>query len=430
LRRGTLTPVELAGSVIERVTAVDPVVGAFVDFDADGVLNQARQAAEEQRCGVRRGPLHGLPVTLKDLFDWRGLPTSASSRVRATAAPARSDSEVAQRLRDAGAILLGKVHTHEFAYGAQTPTTRNPNDPNRIPGGSSGGSAAAVAAGFGVASVGTDTAGSVRLPASLCGVVGLKPTYQSIGRRGLIPLSWSLDHVGPLARTVEDLEVLFGVLRGTWLGPLAEPLTARELVVGVPEDYFFDNCDPGVMAACDDALQRLAECGVRTRPVRLPLAAEAVAVGQEIMSVEAAASHARTLRESADLLDPRVRLKLECGSLKPASGYVRALRARAVVAEAWRRGFDGVHAVLTPTVPFTAPTVGESELRLPDGRMEELGAALTRLTMPVNVTGLPALSVPAGSVGGLPAGVQLIGRPCDELTLFRLGRLVERRQPR
>lgn len=425
LDRAELSPLELAESVIDRVQQQDDVIGAFVAFDPAAVLQQAGRATEERHAGLRRGLLHGIPVTLKDLFDWRGLPTTASSRTTGPAPPAAEDSDVARLLRDSGAVLLGKVQTHEFAYGAITPTTRNPADLDRIPGGSSGGSAAAVAAGFGALSVGTDTAGSVRIPAALCGVVGLKPTYGSIGTRGLIPLSWSLDHPGPIGRTVEDVELGFQVLRAPGRPPLVAPDPLDAVVVGVPEEYFFENCAPEVVAACEDVVDRLSERGVRMRPVRLPLAAEAVCVGQEIMSVEAAAQHVATVRDAADLLDPQVRLKLECGMVKPASGYVRALRAREAVKEAWRDGFEGLRAVIAPTTPITAPPVGTSQIRRPDGRSEDLGATLTRFTMPANVVGLPALTVPHGRSGGLPVGVQLIGRPYDERMLLRLGRVIE-----
>jgi aspartyl-tRNA(Asn)/glutamyl-tRNA(Gln) amidotransferase subunit A len=309
-----------------------------------------------------------------------------------------------------------------------TPQTNNPLDHARSAGGSSGGSAAAVAAGFGPLSVGTDTGGSIRVPASLCGVVGLKPTYGLVGRRGLKYLSWSLDHIGPLARTVEDVALAMNELAGhDPADPASTPFRSSDftadlgrgidgVVVGVPADHFFDRCAPDVADATMAAVDDLARLGARLRTVELPHAESMVGVGNEITAVESGESGREVLAENARLVGDEVRCKFEAGTLRSATTYLHALRAREVIRSAWRDAMCDVDVVVTPTTPIRAPARD-----LAGWKGESVSATLIRNTYCANVTGLPALTVPVRDGHRLPAGLQVIGHSLDDATVLRVG---------
>lgn len=441
-----LSPVELTDSVLERIEATEPQLGAYVAVFADAARAAAAEAEREIAAGRTRGPLHGVPMGLKDLIDAAGHPTTASSRVRAHRAAAAEDSTVARRLREAGALLLGKTHTHEFAYGLTTPQTRNAWAADRVAGGSSGGSAVAVAAGGATFALGTDTGGSIRVPASLNGVVGLKPTYGLVPRHGVTPLSWSLDHVGTLTRTVPDAALVLDALAGH--GALGEsgghggggPAAPRDLTgvrVGVPRDYYFTRVEPGVEAAVRAAIDRLAALGAQLVDVDVPLAAYVQAVQWGLMVPEATAYHEETLRSAPELYGDDVRVLLAAGQHVPASAYLRAQRARALMRQEWERLFDGaggrggtgrsartggIDVLAAPTVPSTAALSDRSTVRWPDGTEETVSDSYVRLSAPANITGFPSLTLPVGRDGaGLPIGMQLIGRPLGEATLLRAG---------
>lgn len=437
IRDRRLSPVELAESVLSRIDAADGRVGAFVTVTADHALRAARAAESEIANGNRRGPLHGVCVGVKDLVDTRGIRTTASSRVRGDHVPA-SDAAVLERLADAGAVLVGKTHTHEFANGVITPTTRNPWNLDRIPGGSSGGSAAAVAARMCQGAIGTDTAGSVRIPASVCGTVGLKPTYGRVSRRGVAPLSWSLDHVGVLARTVRDVALLMDAIAGY---DRADPATCEVpvpdhgaelaagvegLVLGVPRNYFWERIDPEVEAAVRAAIQQLESLGARLRDVELPYAELYMGAEFGMLFPEASAYHQETLRSQGCLYEADVRVLLEAGELMPATDYIKALRARTLIQRGWRDMFTGLDAVVAPTLPAVAAKVGELAFTWPGGGQERVSDSYVRTSAPANLTGLPALSVPCGfSAAGLPIGFQIIGRPFDEPRVLRIGAATE-----
>ncbi|MGQ5603247.1 amidase [Streptomyces sp. EKS3.2] len=438
IRARRLSPVELVDSVLERAREVASL-GAYVTLTADRARRSALAAERDVAHGRLRGPLHGVPMGLKDLIDVAGTATTASSRVRAGhRAPA--DSTVAARLTAAGAVLAGKTHTHEFAYGLTTPQTRNARDRGRVAGGSSGGSAVAVAAGAATFALGTDTGGSIRVPAALNGVVGLKPTYGLVPRHGVTSLSWSLDHVGPITRTVEDAATVLAALVGhdprdpasrpapaPGHRPATDPDDLSGLRVGVPTTYYFDHVDPEVADAVRRALDRLALRGARLVDVEIPMARYVQAVQWGLMVPEATAYHERTLRTAAGLYEDDVRVLLEAGELMSAGDHLRAQRARTLMRREWARMLRQVDVVVAPTVPLTAVPAGQTSVSWPDGTVESVSDAYVRLSAPANITGVPALTVPAGTDrAGLPIGLQVLGRPFDEATVVRVGLAHER----
>jgi len=442
LRARTLSPVELVEDLLSRIER-RAELGAFITVTAEAALAQAAEAAEEIAAGRYRGPLHGIPVSLKDLIETRGIRTTCGSRILATHVPAR-DAAVAARLREAGAILIGKTALHEFAYGVTTDNphfgpTRNPWHVGRIPGGSSGGSGAAVAAGLGPASLGTDTGGSIRIPAALCGVVGLKPSYGRVSRHGVFPLAWTLDHVGPLTRTVEDAALVLQAIAGadpgdpTTLGQDVPDFGAavhrpvRGLRVGAPADAYHRVMAEDVRAAFEEALGVLRGLGIQLGEVRFPRPVEASIAHTAILMSEASSVHERWLRERPEDYGEDTRARLRRGQFVTATHYLRAQRTRALV----REEVDGLlgascAALVMPTTPCVAPAIGE-ETALVGGARYDVRDALTRMTRLGNLLGLPAITVPCGiGEGGLPVGLQLIGRAMDEQTILAIAHAYER----
>ncbi|MFE7299490.1 amidase [Streptomyces sp. NPDC057579] len=441
LRARRLSPVELVDSVLDRIEQVEPHLRGYVTVTAERARRSARAAARETADGRSRGPLHGIPMALKDLIDAAGTATTASSRVRADHL-ADADSTVAARLAAAGAVLVGKTHTHEFAYGLTTPQTRNAWDGERVAGGSSGGSAVAVAAGAAGFALGTDTGGSIRVPAALNGVVGLKPTYGLVPRHGVTSLSWSLDHVGPLTRTVEDAALVLSALAGhdprdpgslvthptDDRPPRGTDLTG--LRVGVPGNYYFDHVTPDVEAAVRRAVDRLADLGAHLVEVEIPMTRYIQATQWGLMVPEATAYHERTLRTAPDRYTDDVRILLEAGELLSAGDYLRAQRARTLMRQAWQQLLDEVDVIAAPTVPTVAVPSGQETVTWPDGTVESVSDAYVRLSAPANITGVPSLTVPVGhDPAGMPIGMQLLGRPLGEPVLLRVGHAYEQSVP-
>ncbi|MFF1548919.1 amidase [Streptomyces sp. NPDC058291] len=435
VRARELSPVELTESVLARIDAVEGRLGAYVTVAADAALAAAVRAEREISGSGPRGPLHGIPMALKDLIDAEGVPTTASSHVRAGHVAER-DSRVAERLGAAGAVLLGKTHTHEFAYGLITPQTNNAWDHSRVAGGSSGGSAVAVAAGGATFAMGTDTGGSIRVPAALNGVVGLKPTYGLVPRTGVTSLSWSLDHVGPLTRTVQDVALVLSATAGhdprdpaSVSGPTLDRFPGgdlRGLKVGVPRNHYFDRVTPEVEESVRGAIERLAELGAELVDVEIPMARYIQAVQWGLMVPEATAYHERSLRATPDLYAADVRILLEAGELTSAGDYLRAQRARTMMRDAWARMFDGIDVLAAPTVPMTAAEAGQEAVEWADGTTEAVSDSYVRLCAPANITGVPALTLPVGhDRAGLPIGMQLMARPFHDATVLRVGRVYE-----
>ncbi|MGW6979092.1 amidase [Streptomyces sp. NPDC054932] len=438
VRTRRVSPVELVDSALERIAQVEPRLRAFTTVTADDARRAARRAETELTGDAHRGPLHGIPAALKDLIDVAGTATTASSRVR-TGHRAQTDSTVAARLASAGAAFVGKTHTHEFAYGLTTPQTANAWDPGRVAGGSSGGSAVAVAAGAAAFALGTDTGGSIRVPAALNGVVGLKPTYGLVPRHGVTSLSWSLDHVGPLTRTVEDAALVLSALVGhdprdpaSVAAPTVDhrPGPGTDLTglrVGVPGNYYFERVDPEVEAAVRRAIGRLEELGARLVDIEIPMTRHIRAAHWGLMVPEATAYHERTLRVVPDLYGADVRVLLEAGELLTAGDYLRAQRARTLMRQAWREMLEAVDVIAAPTVPVTAVKAGRTEVTWGDGSVEGVADAYVRLSAPANLTGVPSLSVPVGlDSAGMPIGMQLMGKPFGEAAVLRAGYAYER----
>ncbi len=434
IRRRELSPVELVESLLERIAAIDGRVMAFLTVDAEGALAQARAAEQELGSGSDLGPVHGVPVAIKDIIDVAGLPTTAGSRVLAGNV-AREDAALVAALRGAGAVILGKTNTHEFAYGVITPPTRNPWNLGRIPGGSSGGSAAALAAGLVPGAVGTDTAGSIRLPAALCGIVGLKPTYGRVSRHGVIPLSWSLDHAGPMTRSVADAALMLGAMAGgsdprdpaTSDAPVGDLMASlsrspRGLRVGVPRRYFYDfeGLDRAVGDAAEAALQVLGDLGMDLREVEMPLVEHTFALGRAVQRPEASAYHRARLRAVPELYGDEIRGDLELGELFLATDYIHAQRVRAEMRAGWLEAMRDLDILVVPTVPCGAPEVREG---ITSGAIK---VRLLHNTYPFNLVGFPGLSLPCGlTAEGLPIGMQIVGRPYDEATVLCAGHAYE-----
>jgi aspartyl-tRNA(Asn)/glutamyl-tRNA(Gln) amidotransferase subunit A len=438
IRSGRISSLSLVEAALDRIGRHDGVLKAFVHL-SETARDNARRADAEIKAGQWRGPLHGIPVAIKDNYLTRDMPTRAGTEAKAISF-ARKDAEVVKRLRDAGAILLGKTRTHEFAWGTVTPPTRNPWDVGRVPGGSSGGSASAVAAGLAVVGIGSDTGGSVRIPASLTGTVGLKPTFGRVGRSGIVPHSWSLDHPGALTRSVADAAAVLEVLAGPDAG---DPATARQrplghlaaaldapiagLRIGVCRNHFFDANQPDVETAVEAAITDLSRLGAKVREFRIPLLDYGLGA---IFAIELASSstyHDRTVREGRTAeFSPDVRLLVEMGRLVSAVDYLKAEQFRRQLMEAFRLVFDEVDAIVVPTTPLTAWRVNEWTVAV-GGRPESVLAASWRLTYPFNLTGLPAISLRCGfDRDGLPIGLQIAAKPFDEAMVVRVARAYER----
>jgi aspartyl-tRNA(Asn)/glutamyl-tRNA(Gln) amidotransferase subunit A len=405
VREGEVTSAELVERALERIAALDGRLGAFVLVLGDRARAEAAERDAARRRGGALGPLHGVPVAVKDLVDVAGEVTAAGSP-KLAANLAAADAEVTARLRAAGAVILGKTRTHEFAYGVTTPGTVNPWDPGRIAGGSSGGSAAAVAAGMVAGAVGSDTAGSIRIPSACCGVVGLKPTWGRVPATGVWPLSWSCDHVGPIAAGVADVALLDQVLAGD-PGP-AVPAPARPRIGRlVGEDL--GPVDPAVTAVVDDLCRRLEAAGATVDEVALPLKAARGAVAAIVLA-EAAAVHVRLLTETGEDGYSRAMLAMiRIGRSALAAEYLAGLRYRGRFVAEIEGLLAGRDALLLPTLPCTAPATGQRTITIA-GHEVGVQATLTGLPGPFNCSGSPVVSLPAARVDGLPVGVSLVGR--------------------
>jgi len=432
IRETEISPVELAEAALARIEATESVLNAYVRINADHALASAREAEAEIVAGRYRGELHGVPIAIKDLYDMAGLPTTCSSKVRHDHLADR-DSACVARLKAAGATIVGKTQTHEFAFGILTPTTANPWNPEHMPGGSSGGSGASVASRGCFMAMGSDTGGSIRIPAAVCGIVGLKPTFGRVSRFGVASLSWSLDHVGPLTRTVRDAAITLKWLAGydpRDPGSADEPIDdylsgldagVKGLRIGVPRNYYFDCIDSEVDTAVRAAVEKLESLGATAVEVEIPYPDHIMAVEFGLCMPEASAYHRDMLRERSELYGEDVRIFLEAGELIPATDYITALRARQKMKDAWRAMFANVDAVIAPSVVAPATRRGQDSIDWGNGDVEPVTPAFVRLSAPANVTGLPSVAVPCGfTSGGLPLSFQVVGRPFDEARILRI----------
>ncbi len=424
-----LSPVEFTEASLRRIEQLEGRLNAFITVDGDAAMTAASEAADEIAKGGAHGPLHGIPIALKDIFGVAGVRMTAGSKILSENV-ASEDAEATARLKAAGAVVLGKLNLHEFAFGAtgvnpHYGAARNPWDLERITGGSSSGSGASVAAGECAAALGTDTGGSIRIPASLCGIVGLKPTYGRVSKRGVLPLSWSLDHVGPMTRTVEDAAIVLQAIAGRDAddaSTVGEPVPdymqmlrqgVQGLRIGIAKEFFFENLHPEVESAVRSAIGLLGEMGADLTEADVPLISEIPGGVTAIMLPEALAYHQKWMSERPDDYGDDVRYRLELGATFLAVHYVQAQRFREMAVAAWREEvFPKVDLIVTPTTPITARPIEEGDLQVTFN--------LIRFTNPLNFLGVPAISIPCGFTGeGLPVGLQLVGRWWDEASVLR-----------
>jgi aspartyl-tRNA(Asn)/glutamyl-tRNA(Gln) amidotransferase subunit A len=422
LARRELSAVELTRIQLERAESIAGLE-AFISVFAESALEEARRCDERMKEAERPGLLHGIPVTAKDIVWSKGQRTTSGSRIAKNFVPDR-DAPVLARLRAEGAVLLGKTNLHEFAYGVSNVNphygaARNPWKTDRISGGSSGGSAVALAAGVGYASIGTDTGGSIRIPSSLCGTVGLKPTYGAIPREGVTPLSWSLDHVGPMARGVEDVALLFEIMAGRKIG-MQEGSGSTSLSgtrVGIHERHFFENLSPEVNEKVRAAITGMEQLGAELVELDIPEIELQAACRNAIAFAEASSYHEENIKTRPEEYGEDTRELLRLGLLIPATDYIAALRARRRIVRAFRKAFHAIDVLVTPATPAPAPPIGASHLE----NGEELRFGLIRLVGPFNATGFPALALPCGmSRDGRPLGLQMASSPGHEAELLRV----------
>lgn len=440
LREHRTTALELTSAALTRIERLNPTLRAFITVTSDYAMRQARQADAELAAGRDRGPLHGLPVAVKDLFQMRGVRTTNGSQVFENFFPSEN-AAVVDKLESAGAVILGKLNQHELAYGITSSNphygaVRNPWDTDRSPGGSSGGSGAAVAAHIVYAAMGSDTGGSIRIPASFCGTVGLKPTYGRVSRYGALPLGYTLDHMGPLARSVRECAVVLNAIAGydrrdetSSRRPVVdyvpeEGCSIRGLRIGFPENFFFDRLDADVESAVRGAIARAESLGAQIKPVFVPDIEALNAIGRVILLAEAAAVLERYL-DNRSQFGKDVLALLDQGRLVSAVDYINAQRLRRRMRTAFQKLWSEVDCLVCPATPNTAPSIGETTVTL-GGTDEDVRLASTRLVRAINVLGYPALAMPCGlSGGGLPVGLQIVGPPFEEASILRIGAALE-----
>jgi aspartyl-tRNA(Asn)/glutamyl-tRNA(Gln) amidotransferase subunit A len=436
IRSRKLSPVALMEALLDRIAAIDPELQSFIHV-SDTALRQAHAAEKTLRQGKATGPLHGIPIAIKDNYLTLDMPTTAGTTASGYDFPMQ-DAAAVKRLRDAGAIAIGKTRTHEFAWGNISPPTKNPWDFRRIPGGSSGGSGAAVAARLVPAALGSDTGGSIRIPASLCGVVGLKPTFGRISRDGIVPHSWSLDHAGPLTRSVRDAALLLNVMAGydpndtacqdrpvpDYLATLGQPIAGMK--IGICRNHFFGANEPDVERAVERAIDDLAGLGAQMVDLQIDHLEYGLGAIFAIELASSSAYHDQALQSGATVgMTDDVRTLVEIGRMVSASDMVKAEQLRAVLMQNFFKAFEKVDVILTPALPLTAWEVGQTEIDVTSRKESPLEASW-RLTYPFNLTGMPAISVPCGfDRRELPIGLQLAAKPFDEATLLRVAHAYE-----
>ncbi len=412
---GTVTSEALTENCLRTIADLNPKLNAFITVTGDQALARARQADKEIAGGRRLGPLHGIPISIKDLIDVEGTPTTAGSLVRKDHV-ATQDAVVTRRLREGGAVLVGKTNLHEFAFGTTSEDSgfgaaRNPHDPSRSPGGSSGGSAIAVATGMSLGTVGTDTGGSIRIPAAACGIVGLKPEWGRLSATGVVPLSRQLDHVGPLAASVADAWTLYNAMQpaASRVREVPDAAAVKGLRIGVLAGYLFDRLDADVERSVLGAIELLTRKGATVTAATLPHANDIATVYLHLVLGDAAEYHARTLESRPQDYTPNVRMRLEMARYVLAEDYIRAMRGKAIIAHEVDRALEGVDALVCPALSIPAPPIGAATMPVKGG-VEAVRTLMLRCTQPFNLSGHPAISLPCGKTpAGLPIGLQLVG---------------------
>jgi aspartyl-tRNA(Asn)/glutamyl-tRNA(Gln) amidotransferase subunit A len=432
LARREVSPVEVARACLDRIAAHDGSINAFITVLEESALREAEQAEREIGAGNYRGPLHGIPIAHKDLYDTRGIRTTAGSKILSDFVPDQ-DATAVDQLRAAGSVLLGKLNMHEFAAGGTNENphygaAHNPWDVQRIPGGSSGGSAAALASGMCLGATGSDTAGSIRIPSHYCGTSGIKPTYGRVSAYGVVPLSWSLDHCGPMTRSARDAALMLQAMAGydpRDPASIDQPVPdfsaelefgVRGLRVGLPTTHFNEHLEPDVERAWRAAIDVLVEQGAKPVDVAFEAVRQADTIGPIILRNDMFAFHAEWFAERPDDYGPATRARLDSVQNQPAIDYIRAQRARNDIRAEFRQAFERVDVLITPTMPATAPLIGA-----------EFPTVSTRFTYPFNLTGLPVLEIPCGfDSQGLPIGMQIAADAWQEARAFQVGHAYQR----
>ena len=439
-----VTAVEVTQALLDHAHKLNGDVNAYISFRDEKALQEAETADQEIAAGRSRGPLHGVPMAIKDNIYVGGETTTMASKIHRDFVP-EEDASVVARMKDAGIVLTGKLNMHEYAWGIDNNNPHfgavgNPWDLEKVPGGSSGGSGAAVAADMSFNTLGTDTAGSIRIPSSACGLVGLKPTHGRVSKDGCFPLAWSLDHIGPMSKSVEDAAALFDVIAGfspkdpTAVDvPVTPTLGAldgspKDLVIGIEEDYFFRDVDSEVERLVRAQIDALVEQGAQLKTVKIPSLAISEWTELAVSLSEASAIHHNDLVARADDFGADIRFLFELGELFSSVEYLQAQQARRQIKKDFAAALSEVDVIMAPTLPVMPPKIG-SEFADLNGTDVDLVMAFIRYTGPSNLTGLPALSVPAGLNDGMPVGLQIIGRAFDEATVLRAGGFVEKNDP-
>jgi len=440
----TISPVELTEAVLARAEASQDQINAYLDFYHDDAMSAAKKAETDIMNGDYRGMYHGIPMGIKDNVYFENKRTTMASKIHQHFRPTY-DATVVAKLREAGVIFTGKLHMHEYALSITNNNphfgpVRNPWDLNKIPGGSSGGSAAAIAVGSSVASIGTDTAGSIRIPASACGIVGLKPTRGRVSTRGVYPLSWTQDHVGPMAKTVKDTAGLLNIIAGydaqdpasveqstdDYVASLTGDVT--DLIIGIEEDYFFNQIDAEVEKSVRAQIQDLVDQGATVKPVKIPALKDAEWAGFCFSVSEASMVHHDSILERPEDFGEDIRGFLLSGASPASDGYAQALKVREQLIADFNAAFKQVDVLIAPTLPIMPNDIGDDRVDL-NGEKVDLLSNIIRLTGPGNLTGLPALSVPCGMNGQLPVGLQIIGPAFSESRLLNAGFAIEQMSP-
>jgi aspartyl-tRNA(Asn)/glutamyl-tRNA(Gln) amidotransferase subunit A len=428
LRAKEVSSLELTNEALAKIAKENPRINAFITVTAEAARARASALDAELSHGIDRGPMHGIPIAHKDLVYTKGVRTTGGSKIFKDFVPDH-DADIAINLDKAGAVMVGKTNLHEFAYGITSNNphfgaVRNPWDTDRIPGGSSGGTGAAIAAGIVPMATGTDTGGSIRIPASFCGVTGLKPTFGLISKRGVMPLGWTMDHMGPLAKTVRDTAIAFHAMQGLSGAPIPKNVDCKGLRIGLPVNYYLDKVDLQVSEAVRKAVQSAAAMGARIVDLRVPDIDAYNVVGRVLLLAEAVSVHFPHIDRRGDI-GADVLTLLDQGRLIRGTDYVDAQRLRRIYCREFSKLWTEVDCIFTPATPTPAPKIGQTTMQV-GSATEDVRLATTRFMRAINILGIPALSLPSGfSKSGLPLGLQILGPPRSEATLLRVGAAIE-----
>ena len=441
IRAKQISPVEVMQRLLERIDSLNDDLNAYITVLHEEALAAASRAEKEIMAGNVRGPLHGVPMGLKDIIYTKGIRTTMGYQLFQNYVPDH-DATVVEKLKQAGAVIVGKLNTHQLAYGPTGDRSyfgpvRNPCDETKISGGSSSGSGAAVASSLCYAALGTDTGGSIRIPASCCGVVGMKPTFGRISKYGIFPVSWTLDHVGPMTRTVEDNAIVLGALSGHdardpySISKETENFTrylnqeVEGSVVGVPSSFYFENVEEEVKAMVEKAIGVFHDLGAEIRAVEMSHSEEILAAQRVVLASEAFTVHKERLHNHPEQFEEEVRNRLLTGEATRAYEYIQAQQVQPLAVQEYSQALNETDILVSPTIPVLPTDIGQREVNI-NGYGEDVRSALTRLTGPTDLNGFPALSIRCGfSASGLPVGLQLIGRPFEEANLYGFGHAFE-----